>query len=459
MSIFGISDAVCGKIPAVQAWLEHAFLDIAPVAADAPRARGSRHVLLVSEIAHATCRDILLDYRAGEAIFSQPRYVRAADGMPARVEFGPADMDFACALIAELLRPSGMPAVGDEASAKLMSLASRIAASDATVLIQGDTGTGKEGMARFLHARSVRSNKDFIAVNCAALPETMMEAMLFGHKKGSFTGAAGSNEGLFLAADGGTLFLDEIAELPLNLQAKLLRALQEGEILPVGATHPVPVNVRVIAACNRDLPAEIEAGRFRSDLYWRLNVMPLSLSPLAQRKGDIMAISAAMLLALHERAAVQGQGDDFAWPRQDALAVLAAHSWPGNARELGNVLQRAVVLREGNGIGAADLTLMSVSAPIMVPTPVVPAMAGVMLTEKPHMADPIILPGANVPAAVGRGRPLNKMQDITRASKLDAVRRALRETQGHRAQAARKLGISERTLRYRIAELRDLAIA
>lgn len=425
MSNFGISDAVCAQVPALQTWLDHAFLDIAPVAAAAPRDRTSRHVLMAAEIAHATCRDLLIDYREGA-----PRYVPAANGLPARIEFGAADTAFACALVAELLRPAGLPAVGDANSARLMSLASRIAASDATVLIQGDTGTGKEGMARFLHARSGRRDRDFIAVNCAALPETMMEAMLFGHRKGSFTGAAQASDGLFLAADGGTLFLDEIAELPLNLQAKLLRALQEGEILPVGATHPVPVNVRVIAACNRDLAAEIEAGRFRSDLYWRLNVMPLSLSPLASRKGDVTAISAAMLLGLQAKSAPLLP---FAWPTAEAMAVLAHHAWPGNARELGNVLQRAVVLREGERIVPADLSLMAVAAP----------------------AEPA---GISALAEAARQRPM-KMQDIARASKLDAVRRALRETDGHRGLAARKLGISERTLRYRLAELRELALA
>ena len=441
MSTFGISDALCARVPAMQAWLEHAFLDIAPVAANAPRTRGSRHVLLTSEIAYATFQDILIDYREGE-----PLYIRAANGLPARVEFGPADIEFACALVAELLRPSGMPAVGDESSARLMSLASRIAASDATVLIQGDTGTGKEGMARFLHARSERKGKDFIAVNCAALPETMMEAMLFGHKKGSFTGAAQSSDGLFLAADGGTLFLDEIAELPLNLQAKLLRALQEGEILPVGATHPVPVNVRVIAACNRDLAAESEAGRFRSDLYWRLNVMPLALAPLATRRGDVTAISAAMLLSFHEKA---GEGEIFPWPTTDTLATLAGHSWPGNARELGNVLQRAMVLREGDRILSSDLSLMAVAAPAPVSAPVpAPMVAPAAMPEE--YAQPIRLPA--------RGRPM-RLKDITRASKLDAVRMALREADGHRALAARKLGISERTLRYRLAELREMAMA
>jgi two-component system, response regulator FlrC len=423
MSTFGMSDGLCARVPMLQSWLERAFLDIAPVAADAPRDRNSVHVLLASEIAHATHRDILIDYRDGA-----PRFERAANGMPARVAFGAADIDFACALVAELLRPSGMPAVGDENSARLMSLASRIAASDATVLIQGDTGTGKEGMARFLHARSARVTRDFIAVNCAALPETMMEAMLFGHRKGSFTGAANASDGLFLAADGGTLFLDEIGELPLNLQAKLLRALQEGEILPVGATHPVPVNVRVIAACNRDLAAECEAGRFRSDLYWRLNVMPLAMSPLATRKGDVMAISAAMLLMLQEKAPAMGT---FPWPTSAALAKLTAHGWPGNARELGNVLQRAIVLREGERIEADDLSVTAVSArPANAPAPFMQTVA-----------------------------PPIRLQDIARASKLDAIRHALRETDGHRALAARKLGISERTLRYRLAELRDLAAA
>jgi len=433
MPTFGISDAVCARVPALQAWLEHSFLDIAPVAADAPRDRGSVNVLLASEIAHATCRDILIDYREGE-----PRLIRAANGLPARVEFGAADIDFACALVSELLRPSGRPAVGDEKSARMMALASRIAKSDATVLIQGATGTGKEGLARFLHMHSGRSDRDFIAVNCAALPETMMEAMLFGHRKGSFTGAAQASEGLFLAADGGTLFLDEIAELPLNLQAKLLRALQEGEILPVGATHPVPVNVRVLAACNRDLAVEAEAGRFRNDLYWRLNVMPIELAPLATRADDVLAISAAMLLTFDERLP---SGGVFPWPTAEAIDMLRRHEWPGNARELGNVLQRAVVLREGARIDTADLSL----------TP--PAAVRMAQSEAADAVD--LSQQIRLPAAI---RP-TRLQDIARVSKLDAVRRALHETDGHRARAARKLGISERTLRYRLAELRELADA
>ncbi|MBB6191335.1 two-component system response regulator FlrC [Sphingobium wenxiniae] len=419
MSSLDVSQRVCALVPGLQHWLENAFFAVRAVDAASPRDRDDRRVLLAAEIAHATHRDILINLIDGA-----PSLVPAANGLPARVAFGLEDMGFAFALIAELARPDAIPAVGDNASARLMTLAGRVARSDATVLIQGDTGTGKEGMARFLHAQSGRISRDFIAVNCAALPETMMEAMLFGHKKGSFTGAANASEGLFLAADGGTLFLDEIAELPLALQAKLLRALQEGEVLPVGATHPVPVNVRVIAACNRNLADECAAGRFREDLYWRLNVMPLELRPLAERPGDIAAIAAAMLLRHQDLAK-----DAFVWPTPQALAKLEDHAWPGNARELGNVLQRALVLRDGARIDADDLHLAAAPQPV-------------------RRSAPILVPDEPI-----------RLRDVARMSKLEAIRLALRETDGHRAAAARKLGISERTLRYRLAEMRELAAA
>ncbi len=412
-----MSQRVHRLLPDLGAWLDTASYSVRVVAADAPRGKSNIRLLLAEEIAHATCRDVLIEWREGE-----PRLMPQADGYPARIGFCDRDRDMAFALIAEMLRPLRMPAVGDESSAMLMRLAARIAASDATVLIQGETGTGKEGIARFLHDNSPRADKDFIAVNCAALPETMMEAMLFGHRKGSFTGAAASSDGLFLAANGGTLFLDEIAELPLALQAKLLRALQEGEVLPVGATHPVAVDVRVIAAGNRDLAVESEAGRFRSDLYWRLNVMPLHLKPLAERPGDIVAITAAFLLR-HQSIGFNA-AMPFAWPTAAAMQRMMGHGWPGNARELGNVLQRAIVLREGDRIEASDLNL-----------------AG---------------PSASVPVQRAATATL---QDVTRASKIDAIRAALRDTGGHRARAARMLGISERTLRYRLAEMRDLAVA
>ena len=200
MSSFDVSRGVCALVPGLQHWLENAFYSVRIVDAQSPREKDSRRVLLATEIGHATHRDILISLIDGA-----PSLVAAANGLPARVAFGLEDMGFAFALIAELARPVSVPAVGDGASAHLMSLAARVARSDATVLIQGDTGTGKEGMARFLHARSGRTAHDFIAVNCAALPETMMEAMLFGHKKGSFTGAHDKHLGKFKEADGGTL--------------------------------------------------------------------------------------------------------------------------------------------------------------------------------------------------------------------------------------------------------------
>jgi len=417
-----MSQRVHRLLPGLEAWLDTACYSVRVIGADAPRGKTTVRILLAEEIAHATCRDVLIEWHASDTDRT-PRLMPAADGYPARIAFGPADCAMAFALIAETLRPERMPAVGDESSATLMRLAARIAASDATVLIQGETGTGKEGIARFLHDHSPRAERDFIAVNCAALPETMMEAMLFGHKKGSFTGAGQSSDGLFLAANGGTLFLDEIAELPLALQAKLLRALQEGEVLPVGATHPIPVDVRVIAAGNRDLATESEAGRFRADLYWRLNVMPLHLKPLIERPGDIAAITAAFLRR-HQGIGFNAAAP-FAWPTAAAMQRLMAHGWPGNARELGNVLQRAIVLREGDRIEADDLNLAGPAAPAPAPRPAATAT----------------------------------LQDVERASRIDAIRAALRDTGGHRARAARLLGISERTLRYRLAEMRDLAVA
>ncbi len=422
-----MSQRVRRLLPDLGARLEEACYTVRIFDPAKSREKHVIRILGIEEIAAATHRDILLDVR-DEA----PSFIPAANGLPARLRFGMADQEIGYALIAELLRPALMPAVGDPASAALMRLAARVAASDATVLIQGDTGTGKEGMARFIHASSPRHDRDFIAVNCAALPETMMEAMLFGHRKGSFTGAATSSEGLFQAANGGTLFLDEVAELPLTLQAKLLRALQEGEVLPVGATHPVAVDVRVVAACNRDLAAEADAGRFRADLYWRLNVMPLTLSPLADRPRDIPAITAAFLVRHQLPMGLQAR---FAMPTPEAMAHLAAHSWPGNARELGNVLHRALVLREGDAIEASDLT-------------VAPAPS----TVRPMIARPVADP---IPQAM----PQSSLRDVARHSKIDAIRAALSETEGHRARAAQLLGISERTLRYRLAEMRELAVA
>ena len=391
--------------PALIGWLDGAGLDCTPVEAGAERAGPA--ILTMAEIEVARPGDVVIEDGAEPALSRPP-------GQPARLSFGAAEQSLGYALAVELVRPMSRPACADPVSARILGLARRIAASDASVLVLGETGTGKEGLARYIHATSKRANGGFIAVNCAALPETMLEAILFGHRRGSFTGAAQEGEGLFRAAAGGTLLLDEIAELPLALQAKLLRTLQEKEVLPVGATRPEPVDVRVIACANRDLAAEVAEGRFRADLYWRLNVVPLQLTPLRERRRDIAAIAAALLLRHTDPA------EAFPFPTADAIERLASHDWPGNARELDNVLQRALLLRTGDRLDAHDLIIDAAPAPA----------------------------GTAAPVSLG---------DAARAAEARIIRAALDATGGHRLRAAEQLGISERTLRYRLAEMRAAA--
>ncbi|WP_310473698.1 sigma 54-interacting transcriptional regulator, partial [Sandarakinorhabdus sp.] len=262
------------------------------------------------------------------------------DGDTLHIDVAPGDAEWALALAAAFDAP-GRPAAADAASRDLLALAARVGASPTSVLIEGPTGTGKEGLARLVHMASPRRDGPLVAVNCAALAEQMVEATLFGHERGAFTGAVGASPGLIRSANGGSLFLDEVAELSLAAQAKLLRVLQEREVLGVGATRPVKVDVRIIAAGNRDLAADVAAGRFRADLYWRLAVFPLRTAPLATRPADILAIAAHWLL---NRAVGCGL---VPWLTPCARARLAAHAWPGNVRELGNVLDRALVLCDG----------------------------------------------------------------------------------------------------------------
>jgi two-component system response regulator FlrC len=413
MNDVGLTQSASAALPTLAGWL--AGSGIRCVAAD-PRDPVGRHaarILHVSERVYANHRDVVVDFVEGA-----PRMLRPGLGQPVEISFGKDDMAFGHALIAELVRPAGYPACGEPESTALLDLAARVAGHEATVLILGETGTGKEGIARYIHAVSPRAGHEFVAVNCAALPETMLEAILFGHQKGSFTGAAGASEGLFRAADGGTLLLDEVAELPLALQAKLLRALQEREVLPIGATRPVPVDVRVIAAANRDLANEVAEGRFRADLYWRLNVLPLTLAPLGHRRLDIRAIAAAMLLR-HAPA-----GKPLPWPTSNALDRLMTHDWPGNARELENVIQRALLLHSGDRIEADDL-----------------AIDRRVFAEMPTTSATF------------------RLAEAARQSEGDAIRAALEATGGHRLRAAERLGISERTLRYRLADMRQAAAA
>src|SRR6185295_11877630 len=239
----------------------------------------------------------------------------------------------------ERARTAEVQIIGESrAMAELLRQLDKVVDTRVSVLIEGETGVGKELIASSVHYRSKRKDKLFVAQNCAAFPENLLESELFGHKRGAFTGATDEKKGLFEIADGGTLFLDELGELPLSLQAKLLRALQEGEIRPIGATQSKQVNVRIVAATNKNLEAEVKAGRFREDLYYRLKVFPLRLPPLRERREDIPLIAEHFLHRFSSEFGKPAGG--FA---QQAMEMLQAHDWPGNVRELENEIQRLVI--------------------------------------------------------------------------------------------------------------------
>lgn len=339
--------------------------------------------------------------------------------------YDPAAPESARAAFIACAAQGGWPIAGDDSSLALLTLAERIARSEIPVLLEGPTGTGKEVLARFIHRCSERAGGPFVAVNCAAMPEAMLEGLLFGHRKGAFTGAAESREGLFRAAHGGTLLLDEIGELPLALQAKLLRALQEGEVLPLGATQPLPVDVRIVAATNRRLAAEVEAGRFREDLLYRLNVFPLDIAPLRARRLDIAPLAFGMLLRHAGRAF---------WLADDALELLAGHHWPGNVRELENVIRRAILL--------AGEALLITAEHIVFDQPV-----RALAAERGDLASP--------KRKANAAQSSRSLSDVAFESEARAILEALENHDGHRAKTARSLGISERTLRYRLASMRE----
>ena len=272
----------------------------------------------------------------------------SADMQAAKLEANCVN-NYSLQMAASLLLDDAHVAVSDTKSLELMALAKRVSKTDVTVFINGPTGTGKEVLAKFIHNQSGRIDAPFVAVNCAAIPENMLEAILFGHEKGAFTGASNANKGIFRAADGGTLLLDEISEMPLGLQAKLLRALQERKVTPLGSQREIDVDVRVVATTNRNMLGEVKEGRFREDLFYRLNVFPLTSRHLHERKNDIVAIS-TILLKRHAAAL-----DTIPALADDAIELLLNYGWPGNVRELENVLQRALVLCSDNIISAADI--------------------------------------------------------------------------------------------------------
>ncbi len=305
----------------------------------------------------------------------------------------------------------------DPAMTRLLDVARRVAQSDASVMITGESGVGKEVLARFIHRHSARADKPFVAINCAAIPEQLLESTLFGHEKGAFTGAASQHVGKFEQAQGGVLLLDEVTEMPLALQAKLLRVLQEREVERVGGVRPVSIDIRVLATSNRDVAAEVAAGRFREDLYYRLNVFPLHLPTLRERRGDILPLTRAMLArhaARQKRRAPTLSGA--------AEAALLVHDWEGNIRELDNVVQRALILAPGDVIGPEHLYLPGAAAKVAA-----------------------ALPAAEV------GEPVLDIKELEKRHILET----LRAVGGVRKIAAERLNMSERTLRHKLQQYRE----
>jgi two-component system, response regulator FlrC len=343
-------------------------------------------------------------------------------------------IDMARRQLAARVTPNELIAVDPE-SKRLVGLARKIAENDATVLITGESGTGKEVYARFIRDNSPRADKPFVAINCAAIPENMLEASLFGHEKGAFTGALAAHAGKFEQAQGGTLLLDEISEMDLGLQAKILRVLQEREVERLGSTRTIALDVRVIATSNRDLPEEVRAARFRADLFYRLNVMSLRLPALRERRGDILPLA---------RRAMQA----CARPGQAALSLsldaerkLLSHDWPGNARELNNIVQRAAWLAAGGSIDAADLDTGTASAPIEGNSA---NGANASTAENP---------GVQPTAALDSGLDRD-LKDRER----ELILATLRVTGGNRKLTAERLGISPRTLRHKLQQFKAAGV-
>ncbi len=313
---------------------------------------------------------------------------------------------------------SGDAVMDDPQSSELFSLALRVAGTPATVMISGESGTGKEVLARFIHRHSPRAEQPFVAINCAAIPDNLLEATMFGYEKGAFTGATQAQAGKFEQAQGGTLLLDEISEMPLALQAKLLRVLQEREVERVGGSKAIPLDVRIIATTNRDMQVEVAKGGFREDLYYRLNVFPLKILPLRERKQDILPLARRFL---NDMASAMGRGG----LRLDTVSEQAMldYGWPGNVREMENVIQRAVIL----------------------------APAEVVKPEHLHLPS---RPAAKVNGEADRNDDEGSAQDLKSLEKAH-IMTTLASVNGSRKLAAQKLGMSERTLRHKLQQYRE----
>jgi DNA-binding NtrC family response regulator len=328
--------------------------------------------------------------------------------------------------------------VGDSAPMRMVkSLGARAARSNIPVLITGESGVGKEVIARALHGASSRAGKPFVAVNCGALPANLIESILFGHEKGAFTGAVDKTLGKFREADGGTLFLDEIGELPLDMQVKLLRALQESEIDPVGAKRPVKVDVRIVSATNRDPEAQVKAGAFREDLFYRLNVFPIEAPALRARREDIPALIDHFIARFNAE-----EGKRVAGAAPDTLALLTAFEWPGNVRQLENAVYRAIVLADGPWLQPHDFPAIS---GVAAPMPEADAARDAPRAE--HALSDLALPDAPVRIIDDKGH-LRTLEDIER----DLIQHAIEVYAGHMSEIARRLGIGRSTLYRKVRE-------
>jgi DNA-binding NtrC family response regulator len=325
----------------------------------------------------------------------------------------------------------------------VLRMAEKAAGSTIPVQISGESGVGKELIARAIHGSSERRAKPFVAVNCGAMPENLVESILFGHEKGSFTGATERHTGKFVEASGGTLFLDEVGELPPAAQVKLLRAIQEGEVEPVGARKAVKVDVRIVSATNRDLIADVKAGRFREDLFYRLHVFPITVPPLREHAADIPALARHFLARF---AAEEGKRIRLIAP--EALQLLAACQWPGNIRQLENTLFRAVVLAEGDTIGLAEFPQVSAQVSIQPgpATELVPDLDQPMTLAAPFADHPGAAALAPVPIdavpvldAAGEVRPLEEIE-------AELIRYAITHYRGQMSEVARRLQIGRSTL-------------
>lgn len=321
-----------------------------------------------------------------------------------------------------------------EQSRQLFQLAQRVAQTDASVLINGESGTGKEVLAQFIHRSSARAQGPFVAINCAAIPESMIESILFGHSRGAFTGAVSAQAGKLEIANNGTLFLDEIGELPLALQTKLLRVLQEREVERLGSHQKIKLNIRILAATNQNLEQQVAQGLFRTDLYYRLNVFPLTCTPLRERPDDIVPLANHLLKCHEPHGATMFT--------ESAKRRLREYPWPGNVRELDNVVQRALVMSRGCLIREEELML--------------PVVAG--LPERmPHESGPFtVAPTATVAGNLppeGTAKP--NLQQSRKQAEFETIIATLRRFNGHRNKTAQELGVTARALRYKIQTMRE----